>query len=641
MPEAGDAERLVVLLEARIRDFEKNMQKASGTAGREYGKMRKDSRSATRDMEQDMQRSTARINQMLAGFTTKIGGMGKAFAGGLVGGLVAGGVAGIASQIADVAKSIAQVGDEAKRAGIGVEQFQQWRFVAEQNRIGVDQLVDGFKELNLRADELIQTGAGPAAEAFARLGYSAEDLKRKLQDPSALMLEIIGRLKDLDRAAQIRIADEIFGGSAGERFVELIDQGKDGIRATMEEAQNLGLVMDKDVIDRAAELDRKFNAVTATVSTGLKTAIVEAAGALSEFINTFRGWWDDYEKRRASFEQARELGALVGSMAGGKPMPMAPGPPETRTTPKTDRLPEAEWKPIVLPKSSLRGGGARAVRGGGSRDRAAEEAKHEAEAVRDLIAEMEHELSLIGMTDEQRRAAEISRRAGAAATDEERAKIVMLNEELHRQAEAYRVAKETGEFLKDTLGTAIADLIPVIETGNDALDRMLNTLIEAVAQAALLGQGPLAGLFGGGGGLLAGLFSLFGFAKGGVFQSGNVIPFAHGGVVNRPTLFPMARGAGLMGEAGPEAILPLRRDAQGRLGVGGGASSQRPIQIEVVSRFDADGGFESAVARTSEPIAIRAANASTAKLAGNIPAMVDNRNDQRQYRKLRPAMGGM
>ena len=43
--------------------------------------------------------------------------------------------------------------------------------------------------------------------------------------------------------------------------------------------------------------------------------------------------------------------------------------------------------------------------------------------------------------------------------------------------------------------------------------------------------------------------------------------FARGGVVDRPTLFPMARGAGLMGEAGPEAILPLSRGRGGRLGV--------------------------------------------------------------------------
>ncbi|MGQ4272466.1 phage tail tape measure protein [Terrihabitans sp. B22-R8] len=65
------------------------------------------------------------------------------------------------------------------------------------------------------------------------------------------------------------------------------------------------------------------------------------------------------------------------------------------------------------------------------------------------------------------------------------------------------------------------------------------------------------------------------FAKGGAL-SGRVQPFASGGVVSTPTYFPMSGGrSGLMGEAGSEAILPLARGADGRLGVrsaGGGTN---------------------------------------------------------------------
>ncbi len=66
------------------------------------------------------------------------------------------------------------------------------------------------------------------------------------------------------------------------------------------------------------------------------------------------------------------------------------------------------------------------------------------------------------------------------------------------------------------------------------------------------------------------------FAQGGVFDAGGLVPFARGGVVNTPTLFPFAQGIGLMGEAGPEAIMPLARTASGDLGVrasdGGGGN---------------------------------------------------------------------
>lgn len=75
-------------------------------------------------------------------------------------------------------------------------------------------------------------------------------------------------------------------------------------------------------------------------------------------------------------------------------------------------------------------------------------------------------------------------------------------------------------------------------------------------------------------------------AKGNAFGANGIIPFAKGGIVNGPTLFPFANGTGLMGEAGPEAIMPLQRGANGKLGVlasGGGGN------VSVVVNVDASG----------------------------------------------------
>jgi len=95
-------------------------------------------------------------------------------------------------------------------------------------------------------------------------------------------------------------------------------------------------------------------------------------------------------------------------------------------------------------------------------------------------------------------------------------------------------------------------------------------------------------------GLFPGLEGFLGFEKGGVveknakgnvFAKNNVQPFYRGGVVNKPTVFPMSRGVGLMGEKGPEAILPLQRGRGGKLGViaqGGGTTN-------VVVNVDASG----------------------------------------------------
>ncbi len=72
------------------------------------------------------------------------------------------------------------------------------------------------------------------------------------------------------------------------------------------------------------------------------------------------------------------------------------------------------------------------------------------------------------------------------------------------------------------------------------------------------------------------------FANGGMVNSGGVVPFASGGVVTTPTFFQTGNQTGLMGEAGAEAILPLARGADGRLGVktqGGGGTTNVVFNI--------------------------------------------------------------
>ena len=129
--------------------------------------------------------------------------------------------------------------------------------------------------------------------------------------------------------------------------------------------------------------------------------------------------------------------------------------------------------------------------------------------------------------------------------------------------------KSVGEAFGDVVVKGIKGmedaLVKFVMTGTISFRNLANSIISDMVRIAI--QQTITKPFTN---FISGLFEN---ADGNAFVDGKVQKYAYGGVVNRPTLFPMANGMGLMGEAGAEAILPLRRGSNGKLGVqasGGG-----------------------------------------------------------------------
>lgn len=115
---------------------------------------------------------------------------------------------------------------------------------------------------------------------------------------------------------------------------------------------------------------------------------------------------------------------------------------------------------------------------------------------------------------------------------------------------------------------------------SDSLRGLATSMVDSAFNSAVR---PVADHVGGllSGGINNLMGGLFPFANGASFSQGRVQPFASGGIVDGPVTFPMRGGAGLMGEAGPEAIMPLSRGADGKLGVRGGGGSNVSVVMNI------------------------------------------------------------
>lgn len=164
---------------------------------------------------------------------------------------------------------------------------------------------------------------------------------------------------------------------------------------------------------------------------------------------------------------------------------------------------------------------------------------------------------------------------------------------------AFQTALESLQSIAGNFGAQLTSGLRSAVVSGKELDDVLRQIGMNIAGMALnKGLAPLSSMFNS---MVSGVFGgVAGFAKGGV--PGAVVPFASGGVVSSPTYFPMGGNLGLMGEAGTEAIMPLQRTADGRLGVASSGGSAPVNVVFNVTAHDA-GSFRKSEAQITGMLA--------------------------------------
>jgi len=192
-----------------------------------------------------------------------------------------------------------------------------------------------------------------------------------------------------------------------------------------------------------------------------------------------------------------------------------------------------------------------------------------------------HKFNLTSKVSEQLAGMSAERRAQYEAAILEQAELFAAREKEVAQIEKIRKRNEDlGLAMSESFGDAVTSIIDGTKSIGDAFKNMAREIIAELWNIFVIKQvtGMIAGQISG---FMD--FNASAYANGGVIQNGvdkaysqggafsrgaEVIPFASGGVVSSPTTFSMSNNqTGLMGEAGPEAIMPLKRSKNGKLGV--------------------------------------------------------------------------
>ncbi|AJE21497.1 hypothetical protein [Azotobacter chroococcum] len=182
--------------------------------------------------------------------------------------------------IIGIGASVAEAGGEVRkfsaRLGVPVETLQELQYATKAYGVENDALLDGLKDLSLRADEYAVTGGGSAEEAFKRIGLSDEQIKATMGNTEALFDLVLTQLRKVDNVAKRqRLVDELFGGQGGEQLAEFVSVSAERVAQLRGEARELGVVLSSETVKAASDFNAQLSVFQASLI-GVKNTIAAA-----------------------------------------------------------------------------------------------------------------------------------------------------------------------------------------------------------------------------------------------------------------------------------------------------------------------------------------------------------------------------
>lgn len=509
---ATDIERLSVLIEANTKSYERSMLKLQQQTDKAI-------------------RGASKSISSLDGALTKATSTARGFATAFGAGLIAGGIATLPSLIRETVKSVADLGDTADKIGLTTDALQELEFAARQSGIGTEELDTALTKFS-RGLGQAAAGGGDLFKVFQANGVAIKDASGNLLPFTTLLSKYADLIKNAPSdQARLNLALLAFG-KGGANLVNLTRDGAAGLAELQQQARDAGAVIDADLVKSARLLDDELQALTDRFQVLVKSEILEFLQRLAATMDVLRDATafaaDKFETLAAAagFLQGVQLPEwlqIVKQSAGNviDPLGAATKAIETLTNAAKEAFP---LSPDARIDQAFRDAGSRGPipritihpqpltatprpggTGGGTSD-----LERQKKAVTDLIAELQREQSLVGATDAQKRISNELRRAGAAATQQQKDQITALVTNIEAEEQAQQRLIDTLDEIRNASGSALDAFAQSIQDGEGvtaglkaALVDLLQTIIRIGEQKAIL---SLFGAFGTpGGGLLSGI----------------------------------------------------------------------------------------------------------------------------------------
>lgn len=524
-------------------------------------------------------------------------------------------------------REIASFGETARRVGVDLAKFQELRLAAQAQGVSGKEFDTGLSGLAKKLNE-----ARTEETELSKL-FDANNAKLKTRTGEVIStnaaLEVAADLISRASTEQDKIAiAEKFGLPA--EFVPLLERGSAALGELARKAGEAGSILDSDVIAKAKQFDDAWNSAWSSFASNSKAAILSAAQGLTGLLSQVGAYLAKVDEANRKNSQVDERAARRGQAramalgnSGGRDAVEAARAAAAREA-RAQFIASEKDRSItapIPPSRPTRGYMGSDVTKVPSDKKGSKGPKSEEEQAQDRLdryietlmrqnSVLDAEIATFGKSNAEKRAAvELAKaQVDLAKLDEaERQKVIAsltkeieLSEQKRTKLAELKQAqdglRDAQKFFGDAAVDALEDLIVNGTKAEDVIKRLAASLVKAALQAALLGQGPLAGIFGtaGTGGNMGGLFGMF----------GSMFGRATGGPVN-------AGQAYRVGERGPETFVPTTPGKIIPAGRGGGGitvnvQNNTPAQVETKPR--SDGGFDMIIRQVDGALAQRVAH---------------------------------